>query len=53
MKITHILSKTLCIYDGQVPAFSTGGWGSFLARLKFWDLQQTAGSNEPRTGKYN
>ena len=32
MKITNILSRTLCIYDRQVPNLSQGGGGGALVR---------------------
>ena len=44
MKITHILSKSLCMYGGQVAARSTGGWGvAFLA----WAFLDFVGMNRP------
>jgi hypothetical protein len=41
MKITNILSRTLCIYDRQVPNLSQGGAGGLFwgSSKKIWELR--------------
>ena len=48
MKVTNILSKTLCIYDGQVLAHTQGGEGSKGGRVEEKDRGEGGIKEEAR-----